>query len=308
MDNQELIIMVSDRDHGCTVGNMLRRKKGFSRTLIRKLKRSGITRCNGVPVFMGDMVKAGDILVVTMPLEEATKLEPEEIPLDIVYEDQDVLAVNKPAHMLVHPVNWEQSGTLANAVLYHWRKQGKAGRFRPVYRLDRDTSGIVLVACSQYAAQQLASQLEKKLLRRRYIAVVEGTTPNDEKINLPLGLKPGCKAEWMVTPEGKPAITYYRLLRKLGNRMHPFTPSFSVLQLELETGRTHQIRVHMSHIGHPLVGDARYGGDESLLNRQALHAYAIDFYHPRTGDPVKLRAPFPADMRELVRFLRSQEI
>ncbi len=307
MENLDLIITVDDKDSGCTVGTMLRRKKGFSRTLVRKLKRSGSIRCNGVPVFMGDKVKAGDVLVVTMPGEEATLLEPEEIPLDIVYEDRDILAVNKPAGMLVHPVKWEQIGTLANAVLYYWREAGKVGRFRPVYRLDRDTSGIVLVAFGQYAAQQLAAQLEKKLLRRRYIAVVEGTPPNVGKIDLPLGLKPGCNAEWMVTPGGRPAITHYRLLRKLGNgRTGSSAPAFSLLQLELETGRTHQIRVHMSHIGHPLVGDARYGGDETLFHRQALHAAAIDFIHPRTGAQVKLRAPIPADMRELVRYLRSQ--
>ncbi|SFG77996.1 23S rRNA pseudouridine1911/1915/1917 synthase [Desulfotomaculum arcticum] len=308
MGNLDLIIHVDEKDSGCTIGNLLRRKKGFSRALVRKLKRSGGIRCNGTPVFMGEKVTAGDVLVVTMPGEEPTLLEPEEIPLDIVFEDQDILAVNKPAGMLVHPVKWEQSGTLANAVLYYWREAGITGRFRPVYRLDRDTSGIVLVALSQYAAQQLAAQLEKKLLRRRYLAVVVGTPPNAGRIDLPLGLKPGHSAEWMVTPGGRPAITHYRLLGKLGNgRTGSSVPAFSLLCLELETGRTHQIRVHMSHIGHPLLGDARYGGDEKLFHRQALHAAAIDFYHPRTGVPVKLRTPVPADMRELVRLLRSRE-
>jgi 23S rRNA pseudouridine1911/1915/1917 synthase len=291
---QELVYHIDQDEAGGTVGGLLRRK-GFSRTLIRGLKRAGQVLLNGVPVYMREPVSAGDILTVKLPPDGATILEPERHPLEILYEDADLLAVNKPAGMLVHPVGCEQRGTLANAVLYHWRVRGVKARFRPVYRLDRDTSGIVLVAVGHFAAQQLARQLTTGTLCRRYLAVVEGLPDSRGTVDLPLALQPGTTARWMVAPGGKRAVTHYRVIRKLRGT--------ALLSLGLETGRTHQIRVHMSHVGHPLVGDALYGGDTALLDRQALHAAVIAFNHPRTGVPVKLCSPLPADMRGLVQQL-----
>ncbi|MCG8403211.1 MAG: RluA family pseudouridine synthase [Firmicutes bacterium] len=297
MDSNCLVFHIGDQESGHPVGNLLRHKWGFSRGLVRKLKRKGEVRVNGRPVYMRERVVSGDVLEVTMPPDGATEVEPDDITLEVIYEDEHILAVNKPAGMLVHPVGEEQRGTLANAVLFRWRKQGKTGRFRPVYRLDRDTTGIVLVAGGPYAAQQLARQLENGLLHRRYLAVVEGTPDPAGTIDLPLAPHPGYRSLWRVDPAGKRAVTHYRLIRKLGGA--------ALLSLELETGRTHQIRVHMSHRGHPLAGDIRYGGSGFLLDRQALHAAAIDFRHPFSGAPLKLRSLLPPDMRQLVRRLFS---
>lgn len=301
MNSNCLIFNIGIEEEGFMVGNLLRRKWGFSRGLIRKLKREGEVRVNGIPVFMRDRVCAGDVLEVDMPRDRMTDLEPDDIPLDVLYEDDHLLAVNKPAGMLVHPAGCEQRGTLANAVIYRWMVQGKTGRFRSVYRLDRDTTGIVLVAGGLYAAQQLARQIETGQMRRRYIAVAEGF-PADGRgvIDLPLASHSGRRSTWTVDPEGKRAVTRYKVLRVLNGA--------SVLSLELETGRTHQIRVHMSHIGHPLVGDTRYGGKGDLLDRQALHAVAIDFLHPYTGKRVKLRSPLPPDITRLVRRLSEKSM
>jgi 23S rRNA pseudouridine1911/1915/1917 synthase len=293
--NNNLIINIGHSDAGCTVGNLLRREKGFSRALLRGLKRQGQVLINDKPVYLRDKVAAGDILTVRFPQDDITDLSPENIPLEILYEDADVLVLNKPTGMLVHPVRFEQHGTLANAVLFYWLRKGVKARFRPVYRIDRDTSGIVLVAGNSYAAQQLARQLATGVLRRRYLAVVEGMPAARGTIDLPLALKPGHTAQWMVDPEGKQAITHFRLVRQLRGA--------ALLFLELATGRTHQIRVHMSNLGWPLVGDDRYGGDTVMLGRQALHAATIDFCHPRTGDLVRICCPLPVDMRSLIRNL-----
>lgn len=291
---QDVVYYIDERDDGSTVGNLLRRK-GFSHTLVRKLKREGEVRVNGVSVYMRDKVIVGDLVVVKFPPDGQTTVEPENIPLQILHEDNDILAINKPAGQLVHPVRHEQNGTLANAVLYYWREKGISARFRPVYRLDRDTSGIVLVANGHLAAQQLVHQLETRVLRRRYLAVIQDIPDSQGTINLPLALKKGCTAQWEVATEGKRAVTHFKLVRILRGA--------ALLSLELETGRTHQIRVHMTHIGHPLIGDVRYGEKSALLDRQALHAVAIDYNHPRTGVPVKLRCPLPEDMRKLVQSL-----
>lgn len=299
MNTNGLIFYIGADEDGGRVGSLLRGKWGFSRNLIRKLKREGMVRVNGNPVYMGDRVNAGDVLEVVMPGEGMTPLEPQDIPLEVMYEDEYVLAVNKPAGMLVHPVGEEQLGTLANAVLYRWRERGKTGRFRPVYRLDRDTTGIVLVAGGLYAAQHLARQLEDGRLRRRYLAVVHGVPGPDGTVDLPLAPHPAYRSLWMVNPLGKQSVTRYKRLKVLDGT--------TLLSLELETGRTHQIRVHLSHTGHPLVGDARYGGSSDLLGRQALHAAAVDFLHPRTGDPVRLRSPLPPDMLQLVRQLSGRQ-
>lgn len=298
--NSNLNFFIGTDEDGSKVGSLLRSKWGFSRGLIRKLKRGGQVRVNGTPVYMVERVRVGDVLEVVMPCDGITALEPEPIPLGVIYEDEYVLAVNKPAGMLVHPVGEEQRGTLANAVLHRWLMRGKEARFRPVYRLDRNTTGIVLVACGLYASQQLARQLTTRLLRRRYLAVAEGVPGPGGTVDLPLAPHPEYRALWMVDPAGKRAITHYKLLRELSGN--------ALLALELETGRTHQIRVHMSHTGHPLVGDVRYGGSDAFLNRQALHAAAVDFLHPRTGEPVKLRSPLPPDMLQVVRFLSGRSI
>ncbi len=296
MNTKDLIFYVGPEEAGCTVGTLLRRGKGFSRTLLRKIKRGGEVLLNGSRVYMSDRVEAGDVLAVRLPPEvRETPVEPEELDLEIIYEAGGVLAVNKPAGMLVHPVRCERRGTLANGIMHLWRERGVEALFRPVYRLDRDTSGVVLVAGGHYEAQQLARQLARGDLRRRYLAVVQGLPPSGGTVNLPLAPKPGHGGEWTVDSGGKQAVTHFRLVKKLNGA--------ALLALELETGRTHQIRVHMSHIGHPLVGDTRYGGSDVLLGRQALHAFAVDFYHPRTGVQVRLRCPMPGDMRELVRRL-----
>lgn len=296
MGGQKVVHRVSLEQAGCTLDNLLRHKLGFSRALVRRLKREGEVLLNGTSTLLRARVEPGDLVVVNMPRDQETQLIPDLMPLEIVYEDQDLLVIHKPAGMLVHPVHRENRGTLANGVLYHWRQQGVQDRFRPVIRLDRDTSGLVLVARGQHNARLLAGQVARGEMRRRYLAVVQGILPGDlGTIDLPLALKPGHTAQWMVDPRGKRAVTHYQRLRSLAGA--------ALLLLELETGRTHQIRVHLSHSGHPLLGDARYGADPKSFHRQALHAAALDFTHPGTGRPMQVRAPLPRDMRQLLQQL-----
>ncbi len=240
-------------------------------------------------------VKAGDIIQVTMPEPKLLAVEPENIPLEMVYEDEDVLVINKPKGMVVHPANGNESGTLVNAVMYHCGKNLSSinGVVRPgiVHRIDKDTSGLLMIAKNDKAHNSLAEQLAEHSITRAYRAIVYNNFTEDEgTVNKPIGRDPRDRMKQAVTTvNSKRAVTHYKVLERFG--------SFTLIEARLETGRTHQIRVHMSYIKHPLLGDMVYGPKKKILgvNTQMLHAKILGFRHPSTGEYMEFDSPLPEE-------------
>lgn len=277
-----------------------------SRSQVQEWIRIGAATLNGQPVKANARVEAGDRVDVAIPEPEPLELRPENLPLDIVYEDGDVIVINKPRGMVVHPAAGHPSGTVVNALLYHCRDlSGINGVMRPgiVHRIDKDTSGLLMAAKNDLAHASLAEQLKRHTVNRRYTALVYGTIPHERgTIDAPLGRDPHDRKLYTVTDRGsKHAVTHFAVLERFGD--------YTYMELQLETGRTHQIRVHMKYIGHPLVGDPVYGGRSGRtlgMRGQALHAGALGFAHPRTGAQLDFTAPEPADMEEALRILRTR--
>ena len=287
-----------------TLREFLQREYGFSTTLWKRLRRSDSFRKNGIKISAARaMIEGGDQL--SWYIEEESRIVPANIPLDIRYEDDSLLVVNKPAGMLVHPTGGEHSRTLANAVLFHYKKRGEKHAFHPVHRLDRQTSGLVLIAKEPHVQHRLAAP-DSTGMARIYLAAVEGALPEPRgTIDLPIARRPGSIIERMVSPEGKRAVTHHVTLCQ--------ADGLSLLALRLATGRTHQIRVHLAHLGFPLLGDDLYGGRTERLARQALHAHCLHLRQPLSGDEITVSAPLPSDIAALfpkiaADFLFSQKI
>ena len=248
---------------------------------------------NGKPAAKNDKVKNGDSVIITVPEPEAYDVLPENIPLDIVYEDGDLLVVNKPKGMVVHPAAGNSDGTLVNALMYHCGKSlsGINGVMRPgiVHRIDKNTSGLLIVAKNDFAHNKLAEQIKEHSFTREYQAVVYGSLKNDSGIiDAPIGRHPVKRKQMAVLREnGRNAVTHFSVIERLNG--------FTYVALRLETGRTHQIRVHMSYIGHPVAGDDVYGPKKVIteLDGQCLHAKKIGFIHPRTGEYMEFDSPLP---------------
>lgn len=283
------------------VRTWLRQTQHISNSQWRRIKNSGTFRLNGIPAnATRSLVQTGDVIAFESE-KHPCLVEPENLPLDICYEDAAVLVVNKPAGQIVHPLVKEPHGTLGNAVLGYYARTGQQHGFHPVHRLDRQTTGLVLIAKEPQVQYQL-SRNGQQLFHRAYLALIPGAlAPASGSIALPLGPAPGSYVRQMVTPQGKPALTYYRTLRTGLIADIPV----SLVELTLATGRTHQIRVHLAHLGHPLLGDDFYGGDTRLLPRQALHAYHLTFTQPLSGETINLTTPLPADMAALVAQIRD---
>lgn len=279
----------------CSVRAFLK-GKGVSGGLFRRIKNSGGFWLNGISIHAnGTILHPGDVISYDYP-EVQQDIEPEDIPLDIRYEDDDLLIINKPAGMLVHPTPQTISGTLANALLYYYRKKGEKTLFHCVHRLDRMTSGLLLVA-KRPEIQHILSTKDGKLFQREYIAIAEGALdPAEGVISLPIARNPESIITRIVSPDGKPAITNY----KTEGLYKTESNTYSLLRLSLVTGRTHQIRVHLSHTGHPLLGDDLYGGTSDLIPRQALHAERILLNHPISGRTIDMRAELPFDMASVL--------
>lgn len=259
-----------------------------------KFRPNGIT-VNGIQSRINTMLHPGDIVCIT--LEEADcgshHLQPYEYPLSILYEDEDLLAVNKPAGMVVHPSHGHYMDSLANAVVSYYRQQGTAITIRSVGRLDKDTSGIVVFAKNQTACARLSAQRTSGIFQKEYLALTSASpVPSSGTICTAICKENSSLMKMKTTQNGLPAITHYQVLQVY----HGYA---SVL-LHLETGRTHQIRVHMSAIGHPLLGDSLYGGPQELIRRTALHAFRCHFCQPFSGKPIHLKAPIPQDMEALM--------
>ncbi len=265
----------------------------LSRSAAGKLIEDGSVEVNGKSVSKNYKLRKGDVLTVSIPEPKEYEILPENIPLDIAYEDDDLLVVNKPKGMVVHPASGHYSGTLVNALMFHCRDSlsGINGVMRPgiVHRIDKDTSGLLIVAKNDFSHRLLADQIKEHSFTRKYQAVVYGNFRNDEgTVDAPIGRHPSERKKMTVTlNNSRNAVTHYRVLGRY--------QGFTHLELTLETGRTHQIRVHMAHIGHPVAGDPVYGPRKVItsLEGQCLHAYYISFTHPRTGETLTLSSPLP---------------
>lgn len=264
--------------------------------------KAGTILVNGKAVKAKYAVKAGDIITYEVPEEEILEYVAEDIPLDIVYEDEDVAVVNKPQGMVVHPSAGHTRGTLVNALMYHIKDLSSInGVVRPgiVHRIDKDTSGLLMVAKNDIAHNALAEELKAQKSLRKYLAIVHGNLPNDRgMIEAPIGRSEKDRKKQAVTAKGKPAVTRFQVLERFGD--------YTLVELTLETGRTHQIRVHMAYIGHPVAGDEAYGPRKTLKGHgQFLHAQTLGFTHPRTGELVQFTAPVPAIFQETLEQLRK---
>lgn len=278
----------------------------LSRSYIQKLLKEGSISVNGKAVKANYKVNAGDEILVEIPEPEMPDILPEDIPLDILYEDDDILIVNKPKGMVVHPAPGHYSHTLVNAVLYHCgsRLSGINGVLRPgiVHRIDMDTTGSLLICKNDRAHQILAEELKEHSITRRYHAIVHGNLKEDTgTVNAPIGRHPVDRKKMSTkSSSGRHAVTHYRVLERFGD--------FTYIECELETGRTHQIRVHMSSIGHPILGDAVYGPARCpfRLQGQTLHAKILGIRHPSTGEYMEFDAPLPEYFSDLLDRLRKQ--
>ncbi|MDG4866830.1 23S rRNA pseudouridine(1911/1915/1917) synthase RluD [Guyparkeria sp. 1SP6A2] len=283
----------------------------FSRSRIKGWIKAGQVTLDGHPARPRDTVLGGEQLGLTAELEQQGADRPQAIPLDIVYEDDHLLVVNKPVDLVVHPGAGNPDGTLVNALLHHDPDLALLPRAGVVHRLDKQTSGLLVVGKTQGAYQSLVADLAERRIGREYDAIVLGHIIAGDTVEAPIGRHARDRQRQAVVPQGKPAVTHYRVVERFGEH--------SWLRVRLETGRTHQIRVHMAHIRHPIVGDPLYGGRPKLprgaedllvevlrdFGRQALHARRLTLRHPETGETLSLEAPMPEDMDELIDLLRD---
>jgi len=293
------------------------RFSNFSRVMIQKQIGAGAVKVNGKVVKSSFKLRPGDRIDLTLPDLPSKEIQPEDIPLDIIYEDEDIIILSKQPSMIVHPARGNTHGTLVNALAFYSDKLSSGlGEFRPgiVHRLDKDTTGVMVVAKNDAAQWKIAKQFEHRQIKKSYLAIVHGTPElTADRISAPLGVHPKIREKYAIRPEiGKEAITFYEVLESFRG--------FSLLKMTPQTGRTHQIRVHLSYIKHPIVGDDMYGGklvypwqlkdseqvvEEAVITRCALHAWTLEFKHPTTEKTVEFEAPLPEDMQNLLVLLRK---
>jgi 23S rRNA pseudouridine1911/1915/1917 synthase len=293
------------------------RFSNLSRRFIQEAIKAGSVKVNGKAVKPSFKLSPGDKIDLSLPEPPSKEILPEDIPLDIIYEDQDLIVLNKQADMIVHPARGNTHGTLVNALaFYSDRLSSGTGEFRPgiIHRLDRNTTGVLVVAKNDTAQWKVAKQFEHRQIKKDYLAVVHGTPElTADRISAPLGVHPRIREKYAIRPEtGKEAITFYEVLESFRG--------FSLLRLNPRTGRTHQIRVHLSYMKHPIVGDDMYGGkliypwqlqdaepatQDPVITRCALHASTLEFKHPTTNEMLKFEAPLPDDMKNLLDMLRK---
>lgn len=299
--------LVKDSDAGQRIDKLLSiQLTDFSRSYIQKLLSNRAVLIHGQPIKANYKVKEGDYIQVEIPEPEVLDVQPENIPLDIVYEDTDILIINKPKGMVVHPAAGHYSGTLVNAILYHCQDDLSTinGVLRPgiVHRIDMDTTGLLVICKNNMAHQSLAEQLKVHSITRKYTAIVYDNIPEDNgTIHKTIGRHPVDRKKQAVNVRnGRDAITHYRVLERFGGK-------YTMVECQLETGRTHQIRVHMASIHHPLLGDTVYGPskDPFHLQGQTLHAGVLGFIHPRTGKYVEFHSELPEYFQNLILMLRN---
>lgn len=341
--------IITEEDAQTPIKSLLRSKFSFSGRLLTKLKYQNLVFLNGEPVAGWITPKPGDVLSIKLP-EEKSDFPPEDIPIYPVYEDDDILVINKQPGVIVHPTKGHPYHTIANGLMQYMIDTDQCFKIRFVNRLDMDTTGLLIVAKNSHAQDDLVKQMKANSTEKRYLAVVAGILEEDQfTIDLPLGRPdPEDVRRKVMEDGGYPSVTQVKVLARyngegFGSGLAAYAgykdsimedaeikevsfkpgdlitvngdlitvaelpPGFTLVELKLETGRTHQIRVHMSHIGHPLIGDHLYGGyNPALLDRQALHAYKLCFRHPVSGEPLTVEAPLPADMQQLINRLEKE--
>ena len=296
-DQKYNIISYINEDENLTLKEVLLDKLNFSVRSLSKMKRYKTVKVNNQYIKPSDTVKKGDLIEVEI-IEDMAEFQPQNLNLDILYDDFDIIMVNKPPFMVVHPTKSHFENTIANGVTDYIIKQKEKVKIRFVNRLDMNTSGLVIVAKNPYAQFVLSSDMKDDKVEKMYIAVVKGIVKEDfGTINEPIYRPTDDSVKRIVHEDGQPSVTHFEVVERLKDA--------TVLKLRLETGRTHQIRVHLSHIGHGIIGDELYGYvDENLINRQALHAYSLKFNQPRTREILEFKAPIPKDMEELIEKLK----
>ncbi|MBR3147481.1 MAG: RluA family pseudouridine synthase [Eubacterium sp.] len=329
---------VDKEDEDLAIRKMLKKHFDFSSRLFARLKAQERVFLNGEPLKGWMRLKEGDIVTCLLP-EEESSFEPEDISFDVIYEDDDLLIIDKPAGYTVHPTKGHPAHTMANAVTKYMQDKGEVYKIRFVNRLDMDTTGILVVGKNSHTQDSMVRDMKTDRIRKYYKAIVLGTIDEDElTIDLPIGMEDPLKVGRTVVPEGegRPSVTHVRVLARYPGSIRadvlgtpdsysgpgePHDPEstapsgviesreyngLTLVELRLETGRTHQIRVHMSHIGHPVLGDRLYGGATDIIERQALHAYKLVFHHPATGEVMTAECDLPEDMKTILDSLNNE--
>ena len=279
----------------------------LSRTAIKRLLDEGKILVNGKKQKPSYKPEVGDIITIEIMKPKEVELKPQDIPIDVIYEDKDIIVVNKPKGMVVHPANGNPDGTLVNAILAKCKDSlsGIGGEIRPgiVHRLDKDTSGLLIIAKNDQAHINMSKQIQDRKVIKKYIALVKGVIgENTATIDMPIARSTKDRKKMAVDPKGKEAITHYKVLQRYDK--------YTLLEIKIDTGRTHQIRVHMSYIGHPVVGDMQYsnGKNEFGIEGQMLHSKYLEFDHPITGKRLKLEAPLPEYFEQVLKELEGRQI
>lgn len=293
--NRNIDYIIDEDSAGLRVEQFLRRKRYSGQNLseIKRMPKSILV--NGVHYYMRQELSTGDHLQVRIcETQNSEKIPPTKLALDIIYEDEDLLVLNKPAGMPIHPSLNNYTNSMANALAYYFQSQGKPFIFRCCNRLDRDTSGLTIVSKHLVSGSILSDMTKYREVHREYLAIARGSvTPSEGTIQAPLGRKEGTIIERTVDWEhGEDAVTHYKVVKEANGH--------SLVSLRLETGRTHQIRIHMKYLGYPLIGDYLYNPDMEYMTRQALHSHHMEFTHPITGEHMSFTAPLPEDMARVM--------
>lgn len=291
-------VTAEDEAENLSYKEVIRKNFTFSSRLMTKLKQNELVFINGEKIKMYKPAKEGDIITITLP-EEKSDFIPEPIEVTPVYEDSDLLIINKQPGYVVHPTKGHPVHTMANGIMQYMLDTNQSFKIRFINRLDMNTSGLLAVAKNSHSQDEFTKQMKENRVEKRYVAIVKGILENDHgTIDAPLGRPDPESVERGVMEGGYPSVTHYTVLER-------YPKGYSLVELLLETGRTHQIRVHMSHIGHPVLGDHLYGGEKPwLIERQALHARRLAFDHPVTGQHMELEAPLPQDMLDAIEKLK----
>lgn len=289
-----LSYQIDKDEHYDNVLHVLKEQFLLSDRLITKLKKANKIYLNDIPTYTKKSVTMGDTVSVLIDFEEDnSNIVASNIPLNIIYEDDYLLVINKPANIAIHPSILHFDNSLSNGVKFYFDKLGLKKKIRIVNRLDRNTSGIVVFAKNEYIQECLIKQMKTKELKKEYLAIAKGILKSkSDTLNFPIARKEGSIIERTVSSDGDSAITHYDVVKEFNN--------LSLVHIVLETGRTHQIRVHFSYIGHPILGDTLYGSPSKLINRQALHSYKLTFIHPITKKVLSLEVPLPNDIKNII--------
>lgn len=289
---------IEEQESGIKLGSYLKSHIHLSTRLVRGALREKRIFVNGRVAKASLLLKKDDSVIINLEKQESQDIEPEKMDLQIAYEDEDILVINKPCNMVVHPTKSYLTGTLANGILYYFKETGQNCIVRLVSRLDMDTSGLIIVAKNQFAHMKLSKELVKEEYEKNYIAVIHGHMDSEKGIiNLPIFRTGEGSIKRIVDERGQESITEYEVLENYKDGQ--------LLKLILKTGRTHQIRVHLSHLGHPIFGDSLYGVEETMIHRQALHAFRLVIPQPRTMEKLHIETELPLDIKNLIDILKK---